>query len=156
VHIVRLNTDLTWCLSTGTACGCQTSLKFSVGLSLEFDYNFCTVRYCWSVAYGVLFSLLFHRGFYLVQNALYLQIWIYRLQRCSVMRDLVGHASHLSAYTTRHDRPGVRAGHAAVTQPLTKTVATRCHILKRKRREGKGKKRRGSTGERGRHSRARP
>ena len=55
------------------------------------------------------------------------------------MRDLVGHASHLSAYTTRHDRPGVRAGHATVTQPLTKTVATRCHILKLKRREGKGK-----------------
>jgi len=73
-------------------------IQFSVGLSLEFDHNFCTVRGCWSAAYGVLSSLLFHRGLYLVQNAFYLQIWIYRLQRCSVMRDLVGHAAHLSAY----------------------------------------------------------
>ena len=47
-----------------------TSLKFSDGLSLKFDYNFCKVRCCWSAAYGVLSSLLFHSGFYLVREAL--------------------------------------------------------------------------------------
>ena len=34
-----------------------------MSLSLDFDHNFCTVCCCWSAAYGVLFSLLFHRGF---------------------------------------------------------------------------------------------
>jgi len=71
-----------------------TSLKFSVGLSLEFDYDFCTVRCCWSAAYGVVSSLLFHRRL-LVQNAFYLQI----CNGAQFMRDLVGHATHLSAYT---------------------------------------------------------
>ena len=57
-------------MSSRRALDLLTSLKFSVGLSLEFEYNFCTVRYCcWSAAYGVLSSFLFHRRFYLVQNA---------------------------------------------------------------------------------------
>ena len=92
-------------LVCSAACGCQTCVRLTdffevfCCLSLEFDHNFCTVHCCCSAAYIVLSSLLFHCGFYLVQDAFYLEIWIYRLQRCSVMRDLVGHAAHLSAYT---------------------------------------------------------
>jgi len=52
------------------------SLKFYVDSSLEFDNNFGTIRCGWSAVYGVLSSLMFHRGFYLVQNTFYLQIYI--------------------------------------------------------------------------------
>ena len=71
-----------------------TSLKFSVGLSLEFDYDFlhsslqlvCCIRS--SIQFTVSSST--SRSERILSS---------NLQRCSVMRDLVGIATHLSAYT---------------------------------------------------------
>jgi len=105
-HTHTATASLVSYLVCGAACGCQTCVRLTdffevfCWLSLEFDHNFCTVHCCCSAAYIVLSSSLFHCGFYLVQDAFYLEIWIYRLQRCSVMRDLVSTSSrHLSAYT---------------------------------------------------------
>ena len=96
-----------------------TSLKFSVGLSLDFDYDF--LHSSLQLVCGVVSSLLFHRRL-LVQNVFYLQI-CNGAQSCVTWSALPRTClpTHVYPESTRRDRPGVWAGHSAVTQPWPET-----------------------------------